>query len=197
MRRFRSSRRSSGWAPSERLPDRAVVVERPVVPAPVEQRLALAVLDEADPASGRRPAARARPRRRSAATRCARAPAQGPPAAAARRPRAARRAQRRRQRGVAARREPGGEALVAGEQLVAAVARERDGHVPARHLAQQEGRDRARVAERLVVVPDEPLDEVDGVGLDDELVVVGAVPLARPAARTGARRSRRGPRSRS
>ena len=45
---------------------------------------------------------------------------------------------------------------------------------PRGQLAEQEGRHRARVAERLVVVPDQPLDQVDRLGLDDELVVVGA-----------------------
>ena len=44
-------------------------------------------------------------------------------------------------------------------------------------LAEQEGRHRARVSERLVVVPHEALDEVDGVRADDVLVVIGAVPV--------------------
>ena len=67
----------------------------------------------------------------------------------------------------------------------------------ARHLVEQEGRDCARVAERLVVVPDEPLDQLDGVGVDDLLVMLGSEAVSPPRARTDARRTRRGRRTRS
>ena len=52
-------------------------------------------------------------------------------------------------------------ALVAAEQLVAAVARQHHGDVPARHLRDVPGRDRRRVGERLVEVRDEAVDELD------------------------------------
>ena len=74
---------------------------------------------------------------------------------------------------------------VTGEQLVAAVARERDRHRAAGEAREQERRDQRRVAERLVEEVGQPLDEVEGaIGLQDLLVVVGAECL-RHAARVG------------
>ena len=64
---------------------------------------------------------------------------------------------------------------VAAEQLVGALAGERDGHVVGGQLAEREEADRGEVRERLVEVPDQA-PQVLGVALqlDLELVVVGA-----------------------
>ena len=50
-------------------------------------------------------------------------------------------------------------AVVAAEQLVAAVAAERDGDVPARQLRDEQGRQLRRIGERLVEDLGEPRDE--------------------------------------
>ena len=63
---------------------------------------------------------------------------------------------------------------VAGEALVAAVAVQRDRHVFARELGEVEARDRRAVGERLAVMPDELREQLDRVGLDVQLVVIGA-----------------------
>ena len=42
-----------------------------------------------------------------------------------------------------------------------------------RDLAEQERRDRTRVAKRLIVVPDEPLHRLDGIRMDNGLVMFG------------------------
>ena len=65
-------------------------------------------------------------------------------------------------------------AVVAAEQLVAAVARQHDRDVAPRHLRDVPRRNRRRVGERLVEVRDQPVEDADAVRLDDELVVVGA-----------------------
>ena len=74
-------------------------------------------------------------------------------------------------------------AIVAAEQLVAAVAGQHDGHVPRapspRHAPRRDG---GRIGERLVEVRHQPVEDADAVRLDDELVVVGAE-MARDAAR--------------
>ena len=54
-------------------------------------------------------------------------------------------------------------AIVPGEQLVAAVARERDRHVAARHLRDEERRQLRRVGERLVVPVRDLRDQVERV----------------------------------
>ena len=64
--------------------------------------------------------------------------------------------------------------VVPAEQLVAAVARQNDRHVTARHLRHVPGRDRRRVGERFVEMPHEPIENADGVRLHDELVVIGS-----------------------
>ena len=64
--------------------------------------------------------------------------------------------------------------VVAGEQLVAAVAGQHDLHVLGGELRHHVGRDRRRVAERLVEIPGEVLDDLDHVRPQDELVVLGA-----------------------
>ena len=84
---------------------------------------------------------------------------------------------------------------VAGEQLVAAVAGQADGHVLARELRDVEGRNRRRVGERLVVVERERLGDAHAVGRDDLLVMFGAERrrgrcAPRPARRRRDRRSR-------
>ena len=65
-------------------------------------------------------------------------------------------------------------AIVAAEQLVAAVARQHHGDVAARHLRDVPRRDRRRIGEWLVEVRHQIVENRDGVRLDDELVVVGA-----------------------
>ena len=57
-------------------------------------------------------------------------------------------------------------AAIACETLVAAIARERYGHVLARELANAEGRNRRTVGKRLVVDACEPVDEIEVVDLD-------------------------------
>ena len=66
------------------------------------------------------------------------------------------------------------QAKVAREHLVAAVAAERHRHLSARQLGEQVHGNGGRVAEGPVVVPDEAIDQVEGLGLDHELGVVGA-----------------------
>ena len=66
---------------------------------------------------------------------------------------------------------------VAAEGLVAGVARQRDRHVPAGHLAQVAGRHRRRVGERLAVMAHDAGQQPDHVRLDHQLVVVGPVAL--------------------
>ena len=108
----------------------------------------------------------------------------------------ARRARRRARRsgaGIRSRRAGDGVgdvALIAGEGLVAAVAVERDGDVPAGQLGEVEARDRRGVGERLAVVADDLRQDLDRVGADQELLVLGAEVLARSRARAAARRSR-------
>src|SRR5207249_5141593 len=64
---------------------------------------------------------------------------------------------------------------VAGEKLVAAVARKRDGYRAAREARKQECRNQRRVAERLVEEIRQSLDEVAcPAGVQELLVVVGA-----------------------
>ena len=70
-----------------------------------------------------------------------------------------------------------GVARIAEEALVAAVAVERDGDVTPGDLGDVPGRHGRRIGERLAVVPGELGDDCDGVGLDDELMVIGAVTL--------------------
>ena len=77
---------------------------------------------------------------------------------------------------------------VAAEQLVGALPRERDGHVPRGELGEREEAERREVGERLVQLPDE-LGEVD-LRLcvrELELVVVGAEDVRRRSARPRAR----------
>ena len=81
-------------------------------------------------------------------------------------------------------------APVAGEALVAAVARQRDRHVLARELAHAVGRDRRAVGVGLVVEARELVDQVEVVALD-RFDCDGACGSARPrCARTRTRRSR-------
>ena len=68
-------------------------------------------------------------------------------------------------------------ALVARERLVAAVTRERDRHVPARGLADEEERQRSVVAVRLVEGGGEPRQRVGDVLVDKELLVLRPVAL--------------------
>jgi hypothetical protein len=49
--------------------------------------------------------------------------------------------------------------------------------VPPRGLVEQERRHRARVPERLIVIVHEPLHKLDGLRVDDVLVVLGAESL--------------------
>jgi len=74
--------------------------------------------------------------------------------------------------------------VVAPEGLVAGVAREHHLDVLAGQLRDEVGRDGRGVGEGLVEVPDEVLQELDGIGLDDELAVLRAEVL-RDAARVG------------
>ena len=75
------------------------------------------------------------------------------------------------------RRQVGDVARVAGEDLVAAVAVERDGDVPARHLGKREGRNRGRVGERLAVMAHDARQQLDRARLDHQLRVLGAEAL--------------------
>ena len=69
---------------------------------------------------------------------------------------------------------------IAAEELVAAVSRQHDLHVRAGELGEEEQHGFRRLGHRLVAVPGEPRQHVDEVpGADDELVVVGPVPLGR------------------
>src|SRR5258705_2801852 len=71
---------------------------------------------------------------------------------------------------------------VAGEQLVAAVARERDGHRLAREAREQKRRDQRRIAERLVEEIPKSLDEVAcSTGVQHFLVVLRAERLRHTA----------------
>ena len=81
---------------------------------------------------------------------------------------------------------------VAAEELVRALARERNGHMPGRELRESVEAEGREVGERLVEVPDE-LGEVDDVGRERELelVVVGAEVRRRRSARRRARCLRR------
>jgi hypothetical protein len=79
-----------------------------------------------------------------------------------------------RERAEALGERPTVEPKVPGKHLVAAVAVERDRHARARQLRQQVRRHGRRVAERAVVVIDEPIDEVERLRLDHELRVLGA-----------------------
>ena len=87
------------------------------------------------------------------------------------------RAQERRDGREPAREAVAGVVVVAAEELVAALAGERDLDVPARELGDEVGRDRGRVRERLVEGLGQRGQELDGVRAEHELVVVGAVPL--------------------
>ena len=72
-------------------------------------------------------------------------------------------------------------ARVAGPQLVAAVARQRDGDVLARRLRDVVGRHRGRIGERLVEMPGQLRQQIDDVGADDLLVLLDAeMPRDRP-----------------
>ena len=72
-------------------------------------------------------------------------------------------------------------AAVAAEQLVAADARQDHLDVAARELADQVGGDEGRVGDRLVHVPQQLRQQADDVGLDDDLVVLGAEQLGHAA----------------
>src|ERR1051325_756491 len=54
--------------------------------------------------------------------------------------------------------------IIAGEQFVAAIARERDGHLTARELGDHERRERRHVPKRLVEGIQQPLRQADNVG---------------------------------
>ncbi len=88
--------------------------------------------------------------------------------------------QRRRERGEPA--DAGGEqvgdvGVVAAEQLVAALAGEGDLDLARRQLGDQVGRQRRGVAEGLVEGLDQLREELDRVGAQDDLVMLGAVAL--------------------
>ena len=70
-----------------------------------------------------------------------------------------------------------GVATVAGEDLVAAVAVERDGDVATGHLGQVEARDRRGVGEGLAVVAHDLRHDLDRIRADLELLVDGPEPL--------------------
>jgi hypothetical protein len=63
---------------------------------------------------------------------------------------------------------------VAAVGLVTPVARERHGHVPARHLGQVVGRDHRGVGERFIHLPHQPRQQLERARPHDQLVVVGA-----------------------
>ena len=86
--------------------------------------------------------------------------------------------------------------VVAAEELVAALARERDLHVSRRELGDEVRRERRRVGERLVERLGERGEQQRGVGTQHELVVVGRV-RARDLARVRRARRTSSPRSRS
>ena len=84
--------------------------------------------------------------------------------------------------GADARRERVGDVgVVAAEQLVAALAGERDLHRAGRELRDQVRGERRRVGERLVERLGEPRQQVDRVRAHDQLVMVGAVQLGHAA----------------
>ena len=98
------------------------------------------------------------------------------------------RPERLRARAATARRNASGErmrpvALVAAEDLVAAVADERDLDVAARRLADEQRRQRGLVAERLVEGPRDALDELRA-RLDLELLVLRCRSARRRRARS-------------
>ena len=66
---------------------------------------------------------------------------------------------------------------VTEKALVAAIAVERDGHPAARQFRDVIGRDRRRVGERLAIMPDQPRQHRNRIGLDDELLVIGRIAL--------------------
>ena len=86
--------------------------------------------------------------------------------------------------------------VVAAEELVAALAGERDLHVLGRELRDEVGRKRRRVGERLVEGLGEGGEQERRVGLEHELAVLGAVAL-RDEPRVGRARRSSAPRSRS
>ena len=67
--------------------------------------------------------------------------------------------------------------IVSSEVLVAPVPVEHDGHVAPRQLGDRIARNRGRVAERFVIVPDQTGQDVQDRRSDDELRVVGAVTI--------------------
>ena len=73
------------------------------------------------------------------------------------------------------------ESPIAGEHLVAAVARQHHRHVSAREPGNEVHRHRRGVAEWPVMVPDERVDEIDRFRSDAELRVFGVEPLRREA----------------
>ena len=83
--------------------------------------------------------------------------------------------QRQRRRGL--RLEP--VARISEEQLVAAVARQRDGHRPSGDLRHEIRRDRGRVRERLVEHVREPIHDVEHLPLVTRLLVVVGAQVAR------------------
>ena len=86
---------------------------------------------------------------------------------------------------------------VTAEQLVGALARERDGHVLGRELGEGDEAERREVGERLVEVPDEAVERDRLLGERElELVVLGAEDVGDEARVRRARCSRRPPRSR-
>ena len=64
--------------------------------------------------------------------------------------------------------------VVAAEELVAAISRQDDRDVFRSEFRHHEGRDRRRIAERLVEEPREVLRHIDDVGSEDQLVMLGA-----------------------
>ena len=75
--------------------------------------------------------------------------------------------------------------VIPGEELVATVAREDDRHMLGGELRDHVGRDRRRVAEWLVEVPGQVLDDVQDVGLENQLVMLGAEALRHEAGMAG------------
>src|SRR5690349_6003436 len=65
-------------------------------------------------------------------------------------------------------------AVITTEQLVAAVAREDDGDVLACQLRDVPGRDGGRISERLVEVPNQPIENRHRIRPHDELMVLRA-----------------------
>ncbi len=71
--------------------------------------------------------------------------------------------------------------LVSGEQLVAAVAGEGDGHVLAGHFGDEVSGEDRKIPERLVQMADELFRELQGFRLEDELLVLRLEQLGDPA----------------